>query len=237
MKMSDIMTLEERVLSAQNDNAIENELIKEYKNFIASCARKTAGKYITDQDDEVSIAMLAFHEALSKYDSEKGSFLNFANIMIKNRMIDYIRKEKRNAPSIPFSELSKIDEDGNVVEFDIEAPQNDNYDIKYELESLLIELGQYDISYFDLAKVTPKSKKTKLACRLVIEYIMNSPILTYEIKQKKYLPNKLILEAVSVNQKILERHRKYIIAAVIILTGPYDMTAEYFKDMKGGTDK
>ena len=164
--MSDDMTLEERVLSAQDDNTLANDIIKEYKNFISSCARKSVGKFITEQDDEMSIAMLAFNEALQKYDRNKGSFLNFANIIIKNRMIDYIRKEYKHEKSVPFSHLGKIDENGNTIEFDIEAPNHSNYDIKQELEMLSAELCQYDISYFDLAKVTPKSQKTKLACTL-----------------------------------------------------------------------
>ena len=39
-----------------------------------------------------------------------------------------------------------------------------------------------------------------------------------------------------VSRKTIERHRKYIIAAVIILTGDYPILAEYMKYMKeGGT--
>lgn len=227
------MTLEERVLFSQKDQSIANDLISDYKNFISSCAQKTLGRYVTDQDDEMSIAMLAFHEAIQKYEMQKGSFLNFAHIIIKNRIIDYIRKEHKNTNSIPFSNLEKVDDDGNTIEFDIEAPINNSFDIKHELEVLSIELRQFDITYFELTKVTPKSKKTKLACQKVIEFILNHPIMISELKTKKYLPIKLIMETVSIDRKIIERHRKYIIAVVIILSGQYDLIAEYFP-MKGG---
>ena len=236
MKMSDPMTLEERVLSAKNDNILASELIKEYKNYISFCAQKSVGRFITQQDDEMSIAMLAFHEALKKYDPEKGPFLNFANIMIRNRVIDYIRKEDKNSNSIPFSHLAKVDEDGNISDFDVEAPIQHNYDIKYELDMLSHELSHYHITYFDLAKVTPKSQKTKKVCQSIVQYIIKTPILIHEIKTKHYLPIKLIKEMMAVNRQTLERYRKYIIAVVIILTGHYDMIAEYFSGMKGGID-
>ena len=86
------MNLEEKVLLAQKDGNFRNDIIKEYNNFILSCAKKTVGGYVSDQDDEMSVAMIAFDEAITKYDSSKGSFINFAGIIIKNRLIDFMRK-------------------------------------------------------------------------------------------------------------------------------------------------
>ena len=38
--------------------------------------------------------MIAFHEAIQGYERQRGSFLAFAAQLIRNRLIDYYRKEK-----------------------------------------------------------------------------------------------------------------------------------------------
>lgn len=226
------MNLEDKVLLAQKDDFLRNNIIKDYKNYILLCTQKVTGRYITDSDDEMSVAMIAFNEAITKYDVNKGSFLNFANLMIKSRLIDFVRKEYKNKKSVPFSELSQTDKDGNVVEFDTEDTKSGNYDAKLELAILTDELKKFDISFFDLQKVTPKSKKTKLACFSIIRHIIQNSILTAEIKLNGVIPIKTILDGVNINRKVIERHRKYIITAVVILTGDYEIIAEYFKDVK-----
>ena len=226
------VNIENRVLLAQEDYHMRNDIIKEYKNYISSCAKKAAGRYISDQDDEMSIAMIAFDEAITKYDSSKGSFLNFANLIIRNRLIDFMRKEYKGSKIVPFSELSKIDKSGDEIPFTVEDIRSNNNDTKYEIEALTLELSKYDISFFELTKVSPKSKKTRKACFNVIKYIIQNPVLINEIKLKGIIPIKTILNVVKVHRKVIERHRKYIIAAIIILTGSYEIISDYFKEIK-----
>lgn len=227
------MNLEEKVLLAQNNDSIRNEIIHQYKNFITSCAEKTVGRYVTAQDDELSIAMIAFNEAITKFQSEKGLFLSFAKITIRNRLIDYIRKEK-GKKSIPFSELSQWDQDGDEIAFDIEDEHREPFQAKFEIQALSEELKGFGISFFDLPKVTPKTKKTRSACFSVIQYIMENPIMIYELRTNKVMPIKAILNGIKVKRKLIERHRNYIITAIIILTGEYEILREYFREVKEG---
>jgi len=56
------------------------------------------GRYVAyGQDDELSIALMAFVEAIRSYDVSKGNFLSFSQNVIKRRIIDYYRKEKNTA--------------------------------------------------------------------------------------------------------------------------------------------
>ena len=226
------MNLEERVLMAKTDHSIADELIKEYQKFILSCAHKSAGRFITKQDDEMSIALMAFHEAIQKYDTSRGSFLHFSGLIIKNRLIDQSRKDTKNANSVSFSDLSQTDDEGNVIDFDIEDTKAGITDTRLELEAFSTELNEFGISYFDLAKVTPKSEKTKDACFTVIRWILKNAILVNEIKSKKVLPMNVLLENVKINRKVIERHRKYIIAVVLIFAGDYEIIADYIPAMK-----
>ena len=49
----------------------------------------------------------------------------------------------------------------------------------------------------------------------------------------RVLPIKTILTSLKIHRKVIERHRKYIIAQIIVLTGEYDILTEYFDDLKG----
>jgi RNA polymerase sigma factor len=50
-----------------------------------------------------------------------------------------------------------------------------------------------------------------------------------ELRRSKQLPLKNIEKSAQVPRKILERHRKYIIAAIEILSGEYPNLAEYLR--------
>lgn len=215
------MNLEKRAAAAAKNKKLKNELIGEYRNFILSCASKTLKRLVTDSDDEFMTAMLGFNEAIDKYDEGKGKFLSFASMIIRNRLIDELRRNSGNT-AVTFSEL----ENENGTPFDI--PSADSRDIIWEIEALTDELKGFGISFFELAKVAPKSRKTKRLCFDAVVYIINDSRLLETVMSKHILPVKEVSEGVPLNRKTLERHRKYIIAAVIIVTQDYPEISAYF---------
>ncbi|MGN0182326.1 MAG: sigma-70 family RNA polymerase sigma factor [Candidatus Ornithomonoglobus sp.] len=227
------MTIEDRVAQSQSSKDAENELIREYVPFILSCANKALGRYITHEDDEFSVAILAFYEAMQKYSQDKGAFLPFARMVIKRRLVDYLRQEYRQKEVVPFSSLQSIDDDNNTIEFEIADIRENGCDARYEIETLTYELKKLGISFFDVAKNSPKSKKTKTGCAAAIRYILSDAALQKTVKEKGYIPSKLITETFGINRKLLERHRNYIIAVVLVMSGDYEIIREYFPYLKG----
>ena len=142
------MKLEERVAEATNDKKLKNDLIGEYQNFILAAASKTLKRSVTTSDDEYIIAMMAFGDAIDGYNENKGNFLGFAKTVIRNRIIDSIRREAKHN-SVPFSALEKENSDGETIEFEIHTV--DKSDLKWEIESLTEELSNFEISFFELA--------------------------------------------------------------------------------------
>ena len=106
------MKLEERVAEATNDKKLKNDLIGEYQNFILAAVSKTLKRSVTTSDDEYIIAMMA----IDGYNENKGNFLGFAKTVIRNRIIDSIRREAKHN-SVPFSALEKENSDGEIIEF------------------------------------------------------------------------------------------------------------------------
>ena len=66
-------------------------------------ASKYAGFLVTRSDDEFSIALLAFYEAVKHYDPAGGSFGAFASLVIRHRLADYYRSQRHFETEIPLS--------------------------------------------------------------------------------------------------------------------------------------
>ena len=92
--------LERLAILAKTDENSLAELVESQKQWILRTASKSAGRYITDSDDEWSTALLAFTEAVRDYEEEKGSFPAFASVVIRRRLLDQLRSDSRRSAEI-----------------------------------------------------------------------------------------------------------------------------------------
>lgn len=94
-----------RVSAARRDPRAADELVRDYLPFIKAETSRFMGRPPQEgRDDELGIAMFAFHEAVMAYDRTRGAILPLAAMTIKNRLIDFRRRERRHA------EVSSLDE-------------------------------------------------------------------------------------------------------------------------------
>jgi RNA polymerase sigma factor len=226
------ITINERVENIKGNEGEINLFIEEYKPFIAACVEKATGRYVRyGEDDELSIAMMAFVEAIKVYDSKRGSFLSFAQSVIQRRLIDYFRKEKRHSNIVSLNEYFNDDDEAEV---DLSVNEAlDKYSEEEKSEYRRMELQQFkndlllwDISLFEVAEASPKHEKTRKIYKLLVQYIASRPAMINQIKTKKYLPTAEIEKGTGISRKKIDRARKYIIAVILIITGDY----EYIKD-------
>ena len=226
--------IDENVLKAQKDDAYIEIFIKEYEVFILHAAHKASGKYITKRDDQWSISLSAFHEAIKAYDFEKGGFLSFAETVIKRRLYDYMRKQSKHFCEVSidsYSIESDIEEEDIAVKNEIVTKMVtiQKYDAKLEIDAISQTLSDYGFSFFDLISVSPKAMKTKTICAKSIVYLSQSSLLLNQMRRTKSLPLKIIEKNLNLPRKILERHRKYIITGVEIVSGDYPILSEYLR--------
>ncbi|HEY9063273.1 MAG TPA: RNA polymerase sigma factor SigI [Pseudobacteroides sp.] len=226
-------SLNERVQRIKNfDNEI-NKLVEEYKPFIASCVEKATGRYVRyGEDDELSIALLAFVEAIKSFDISKGNFLSFSQNVIKRRLIDYFRKESKHNKIVSINAYMNDDEDNEQDLSAGEALGKYSQDRiseyrRLELQELKKELLSWDISFLELTSASPKSEKTRKTYKDIIQYLIKHPELLDHIKKKKLLPIAEIEKNTKIPRKTIERSRKYILAVIIILTGDYQYVKDY----------
>lgn len=235
--------IDELAIKAALDDKLFSKLVEDQKHFIINCAFKTTKKYVRTSDDEWSIALLTFYDAVKSYDERKGGFLPYAELMIKRKLIDYYRTGKKYSseylvnPSIFESGPNEEDEDvGLKIEITEKLIENKEYSLKDEIEAANGELMKFGFSFFDLADCSPKSQKTKEACKKAVLYILDNNILVSEIYLSKQLPLKIIQKNTDLPRKILEHHRRYIIAAIEILSGEYPSLAGYISYIRKDGD-
>lgn len=234
-------------LSAQKDEALLNKFIQKNRRFILSCACKAVGHFVTESDDEWSVALMAFHEAVRAYDMKKGDFNAFAALVIRRRLIDHASSAAGRRPEIALDMTERDFEEGDPqigvqLEFrqkEVElAERNTDFrpdynPVKDEIDAMQGVLAAYGFSFFDLVKSSPKAEKTRKACAEAVRCIMENREILVRMRTTHTLPIAEIRKLTEakkffkVPQKILERHRKYIIAATEILLGEYPILAEY----------
>lgn len=89
------------VYAAKSDIRKADDLIRDYIPFIRSEVSKFLFRLCTEQDDEFSIAMIAFHEAIQGYEHGRGAFLSCAAMLIRSRLIDYQRRRPGTRATSP----------------------------------------------------------------------------------------------------------------------------------------
>lgn len=220
--------------SAAGDKEKMNSLIQQNEYFILKCASAVTHRYIRKSDDEWSLALMAFASAIQSYALDKGSFLSFAELVIRRRLIDYCRTQTKYSAEIPvnpavFNTDSEEDNEDVPIRLAIaeQVSHTEDDSLRLEIEAANLVFAEYGFSFFDLVYASPKAGKTKALCAIASCYLLRNPILIHEMRKVKQLPQKIIEKNAKIPRKILERHRKYIIAAVEILSGDYPCLAEY----------
>jgi RNA polymerase sigma factor len=227
---SNKLTIENEVIQIQKGSTEKRErLIHDYQPFIKKAASKTCKFYIDESKDEFSIGLLAFNEAIDQYKETQGSkFLTFADMVIRRRIIDYIRKEARQKRIEYLQNNSNDDEEceDSYIEqkaaFEQYEQQRDADNLKYEIELYSKELEPFGITLKALSKVSPKHFDARENAKTMARLIAEKEELKTFLIDKKQLPIKDLLNLVSCSRKTVERNRKYIIAVALI----------YIKDFK-----
>jgi RNA polymerase sigma factor len=230
-------TLEESVhLIQQGDRLLLNEIIDSYKPFIAKNVSAVCKRYIYETDDEFSIGLIAFNEAIEKYSPERGSsLLSFAEVIIKRRVIDYIRKQTKNQHvSIDLTYSSFEEESAGMVivnELSLEEYKKKSDDELRRDEIIRFQalLNSFDLSFSDLVENSPKHADARENAILVARQLVGNEELKSFLIEKKRLPIKQLEKMVNVSRKTIERNRKYIIAIALILSSDYVYLNDYLK--------
>lgn len=240
-----VSALEERLRKARQDPVVREELIDEHQTYILKVASKICIRNITRQDDEFSVALLGFNEAINSYRFDQNTkFHSFAFTVIRRRLTDHFRSEARHFNQVPLVSADSKDNEPTYPEV-IRKSFEEHHDRELEeirrsdLKEFEKHLRQFKISLNDLVKVSPKHRDTRQNLQEIAQRIASKTEWLEQFYKQKRL-KKGFAEQVGCHRRTLKRHRDYLIALVIVLVEDLPTIREYLglsaADRKGGGD-
>ena len=231
----------EQVYAAKESVQAADQLIGDYLPFIrAETAKFLKRPPEEGRDDELSIAMIAFHEAIGGYAKHRGSFLKYASMLIRSRLIDYARKERRHRQTVSLDAPAAGEESAPLEETlpeERDHPEESAHRqaTRQEIEELSRQMESFGVSLSDVADNCPKQQRTLQACRKALAYARENSWLLEELVHGKKLPLAKLSDGSGVERKTLERHRKYLVALLLIYTNGYEIIRGHLAQvMEGG---
>ena len=223
-----------QVKQAQQNSKAADALLRQYMPFIRSEASKIWQASPAEKDDGLSVAMFAFYEATMAYRADKGAFLPFAARAIRNRLIDFSRKEQRHRGLVSLDEPTGGEDDRSLLEtldtgHDPVKERTGRQATREEIADFSRTLAEYGLELGDIADNCPRQERTLAACRKALECAKADPSLLETLVTTKKLPLSRLAADSGVERKTLERHRKYIVALCLAYTTGFEIIRSHLK--------
>ena len=197
-----------------NENTNINELIDKHMPFIIKSISDVTGRYVScENDEELSVGLLGFHEAIERYDNEKGHFFSFAKLVIGSRIKNYLKGENKHQ----HSSLEELLDKGLEIKDEYLEQKEDNSVLVDQINRLKEEISSFGFTLEELADEAPKQQATRKNAISLSEEISKEEEFTSFMYMKKRLPIKRIVLRFSVTEKVVKRSKKFIISVVIII--------------------
>ena len=214
----------------KSDSESRNTFITKYKPFIASFTCECCRRYVSyGVDEELSIALLAFDEAIERFNG-KGNFLLYAKMIIKSRLIDYFKSPLFRENQNSFALYTEEDEEIEALKQSAVSQCEDNYQKSIriaEIKEFNDKLAVFGIDFMDLAKSSPKHLITRKLVNNLIADLLKQEDLVDKIFDSHVLPLKEIEKYFLIPRKKLESYRKYIIAVIVLAYSDLDTLKEF----------
>ncbi len=207
------------------DAAAADRLITAYQPFIRKTVASLSGRYIdTANDEEWSLGLAAFYEAMQRFVPGKGSFLSFARLVIASRLKTYwLQEQKHHTLNLDEMELAEHDVDRLARELSMAD----------DIRRLAAELYPYGIQFSDLVRATPKHQDTRQNVLAIAKTLSHDAELMALIRQKKRLPVQKVATKLAVSAKVVKRNRIYLLAAALVYSQPDSEVAAWLDEVRG----
>lgn len=234
--------IDEQVLQAKNgDLRMRNQLLEAHQPFIHKTASSICKRHLNwGEDDELSIALLAFNEAIDSFKLKYGvPFLAYARLVIRSRLVDFFRREARERASsltnLDFeAELLPGEKESAWEKFaeEIAAREREEELLQYEEE-----LRTYGVELKDLVRTSPKHRDSRALLQKIARTLAGDGELFRYLQAQKRLPVQALCSLGNISRKTLEKHRPYIIGLALIYRKPdeYIYLASYLKASQAPT--
>lgn len=228
------------VYKAKEDSGAADALIDQYFPFIRAETAKFIRRHpIEGQDEELSVAMFAFYESIMAYDRTKGAFISLASRNIRNRLIDYQRKEARHRGLLSLDQ-EQFDEGSPTLLESLDVGEDEIGDriegaaAQGEIAAYVKDLAAFGLGLSDVADSCPKQDRTLTACHQVLAYAKKEPDLLRKMLASKQLPVTALAKGSGVNKRTIDRHRDYLVALLLAYTNGFELIRGHLQGIQDG---
>ncbi len=214
----------------EGDTSSRRMLIENNIDFISKSVSSFCHRLIGRQDDEMSVGLIAFNEAIDRYYPEKGrNFYGYARMLIHSRLVDYFRAEKRHL------HMLSLEAGADWKDRDDHHPSQSVYETNQAMERFIEEqlveeraeelkhyrkkLNQLGIRLAELQDSAPKHADSRAVMVKIAAEFVKHPDMVKDLERTGRLPLKKLEKLAGVSRKTLERYRKYLIALIVIFSG------------------
>ncbi|WFD09170.1 sigma factor [Tepidibacter hydrothermalis] len=199
----------------EEEKVYKSRVIEAHLPFIVHTITQVTGRYVeVENSEELSVGLIAFDEAMSKYYADRGAtFLSFARLVISSRIKDFINKERRTNKVISLEQMTESN--------GYQAGMNDsNFEnevaVEVEIWESFIQKFGFDLE--QLVDELPRHADTRNNAIDLSEKISHDSEIVDRMYQKYKLPMAKIILRFRTTKKVLKRSKKFIIATVVIFT-------------------
>ena len=234
-----------KVYAAKENSEAADQLVSQYLPFIRTQTAKFLKRIPAQNDDALAIAMFAFHEAAVAYEERRGAFLPFAARVIKNRLIDFSRREQRHHHVVSLDQQDAEQNKQPLIERldlgkDETTEHTERAATKEEIIKFSKELTTYGLTLEEVADNCPKQQRTRKACHLTLAFAKEHTELLEILTETRRLPLSQLSTGAGVERKTLERHRKYMVAILLAYTNGFELIRNHLRQIEpvqGGREK
>lgn len=212
--------------SQNGDEQAREELISRHRAFIRQAASRVCRRPLDwHNDDELSVGLLAFNEAIDTFNPEAGrSFLGYASVVIHHRLVDWFRRQPAQAPlSLDAAALDEEGDEGAAAPLEAGPAmaayqeQGDMADRADDLARYDLALRQYGTSLAELGVICPRHRDARRSLQRAAARLAADADLMRSLTRTGQLPIKQLQGVSGLSRKVLETGRKYVIAVALIL--------------------
>ena len=233
--MSQTRDLLNQIELAKTDIDHADQLIRTYMPFIRSeTAKFLHGPVQQASDDQFSIAMLAFHEAIRSYSALRGNFLKYASLVIESRLKTHAVALKRHAHVSMDAPFEASEHTLHDVIAEAQTIEPSRLATQAEIEELENQMHRFGLTLTDITENCPRQQRSLEKCKKVIAYAIRNPHLLDEMVETMKLPMNALVNGSGVDRKTIERHRKYVMAMLLIYTNGYEIIRGHLVHMLKG---
>ncbi len=233
-------TMEQTVQMIQaGDQDLRERFIESNLTLLRKISRRFVRSQRLDSQDAFSISLMMFNRAIDRYDPASGvPFKGFAQLVIRNRLIDWAGKCQRQSRTLDFTDC----ETGEGIPFEerLADPMSsvavENLETEESLAVLEGTLKTFGLTLDGMVDRFPIQKPSRLFCIKAGRQMAGDDQMMQAVMKTKRIPVSELSRRLDVPVKTIDRNRANIIFVALLLKSDLNLIQYYISAFEKEAD-